>query len=161
MYAVRRRHRHLGQRFGVRLQESEGTHDRARPPADLALHSQFGKSLRDAAFVSPFEARGAGAVGCEALPAEDKLEPPAAPAELAVGDRLQADALLRRDAFADAAVLDGAQFRAVMRPQVALRGLRSEEALARLLKRLWPQQAADLVGAERRAGARAHGAPDA
>ena len=55
---------------------------------------------------------------------------------------MQAHVLLQRDGVADAAILDGAEGRFVDQPlvEVAERGLE----LAR------PQQAADVVGAERR-----------
>src|SRR6185503_5325977 len=66
-------------------------------------------------------------------------------AEFAVGDRLQADLFLLPDGAFDLAVLD--------RPQRAGVDLALRELRARLLERGRPQQAADVVGAERGRGA--------
>src|SRR5256885_13958436 len=130
MHAVRRRHGYFRHRFCDSFQKPECRDHRTRPPANFSGNAKLREALGDAVFIPPLQARGAGAVGLEALPAEDQLEPPAAPAELAVGDRLQADSLLHGDALADAAVLDRTQSGVVVRPQVALRGLRAEELLA-------------------------------
>ena len=64
------------------------------------------------------------------------------PAKLAVGDALQPDLLLLANCRADAVILDRAQ----------LLGARfaAGVARARLQKLLGPQQATDVVGAERR-----------
>src|SRR5579864_5534525 len=70
--------------------------------------------------------------------------PPGA-AEFAVGDRLQADLFLLLDDALDLAVFDRSQFDC---GDVALDAL-----LARPLQRRRAQQAADMVGAERRLGA--------
>ena len=63
-------------------------------------------------------------------------------AELAVGDPLEADLLLPPDHLADALVLDGAQRRRV--------DLVGEELLPRLAQGGGTQEAADVIGAERR-----------
>src|SRR5690606_13878242 len=109
----------------------------------------IGEALGDAGFVAPFELRRAGAVGLEALPAEDQLQPPAAAAELPVGGGAQAYALLQRDHLAHAFILDLAQVGVVVRPVVAGGRLRPEELLARLLQLLGGQKAADMVGPKR------------
>ncbi len=148
-----RRHRHLRHAPGVRLEKREGAHDRAVAPADRCVDPQPRERLLGAALVPPGHLGGAGAVGREA-PVHHQLEPPAAAAEFAVGDGAQPDALLHRDHVADARVLDGAQFGIVVGTEILVSGLRSEQPLARVLELLRAQQAADLVGAERRARAR-------
>jgi len=153
----RRRDRHLRHARGVGLEEGERAHDRAGAPADRARDPQPRRRLLRAAGVAPGHLGGAGAVGGKPVPVHDQLEPPAAPAELAVRHRLEADALLHGDRRADAVVLDRAQFAIVVRAEVAVGGLRAEQALARELELLRPQQAADLVGPERRARRGARG----
>src|SRR5207248_9818571 len=103
-------------------------------PGDLARDSQFGESLGNARLVAPLELRGAGAVGLEAFPAHDQLEPPASPAEFPVGAGFEPDALLHGDHLADAFVFHRAKLRVVVRAEGAGRGLRAEKLLARLLE---------------------------
>jgi hypothetical protein len=146
----RRRDRHLGHAPGVRLEEREGAHDRALAPADRAVDPQPRCRLLDAAAVSPRHVGIAGTVGRQPLPVHDQLEPPAAAAELAVRHRLEADALLHADRVADAFVLGLAQVGVVVRAEMPVGGLRPQVALARQLELRRPQQAADLVGPERR-----------
>ena len=81
----------------------------------------------------------------DAVEAPEEIEMPPGAAELAVGDRLQADLLLLLDDALDLAVLDRLERGGV---DLALGALR-----ARLLQRGRTQQAADMVGAERRLGA--------
>ena len=78
----------------------------------------------------------------DAVEAPEEIEMPPRAAELAVGDRLQADVLLLLDDALDLAVFDRLQRR---RRDLALGALR-----ARLMERGGTQQAADMVGAERR-----------
>src|SRR6266699_1057789 len=77
----------------------------------------------------------------DAVEAVNEVDVPPVAAELAVGDRLQADVLLQLDGVLDAFVLHGAQRRTV---DLALlvSGARGMECLR-------AQQAADVVGAER------------
>src|SRR5207247_559348 len=82
---------------------------------------------------------------------EDQLQPPATAPEFAVRHRLEADALLHRDDLADAFVLHLPESGIIVRSQRARRRLRPEKPLARLLQALGAKQAADLIGAERRA----------
>ena len=63
-------------------------------------------------------------------------------AELAVGDALEPDVLLPADRLSDAFVLD--------RAQLVRAALAASVARARREQPLGPQQAADLIGAERR-----------
>ncbi len=70
-------------------------------------------------------------------------------AELAVGDRLQAGVLLHLHDLGDRAILD--------RPQVRRRDLAARLPVARLQQVLRAQEAADVIGAERRCRALAHG----
>ena len=74
---------------------------------------------------------------------------PGGAAELAVGGRLQADLVLQADNVADGLVLDLAQGRIVDGAGGVL--------LARPVQGGGPQQAADVVGPERRTGALGHG----
>src|SRR5581483_9978102 len=84
----------------------------------------------------------------DAVETPEEIEMPPRAAEFAVGDRLQTDLLLAPDDPLDLAVLDRLEFG---RRDVALGAL-----LARLLQRRGAQQAADVIGAERRLGALSH-----
>ena len=81
-------------------------------------------------------------VGFDARQPLDEIGLPGRPAELAVGDRLQADGLLLADQGLDLAVLDVLQGIAI---DFAARALAT-----RLLQRGGAEQAADVVGAEGR-----------
>ena len=81
----------------------------------------------------------------DAVEAPQEVEMPPRTAEFAVGDRLQADRLLFVDDGLDLAVLDRLQRGGI--------DLALGAGLARGLQRRRPQQAADLIGAERRLGA--------
>ncbi len=78
----------------------------------------------------------------DAVEAVDEVDVPPVAAELAVGDRLDADRLLQRDHVADAAVLH--------RFQLGLADLALSCLRPRLVQLLRAQQAADMVGTERR-----------
>src|SRR5690606_12691122 len=132
MHYGRRGKRDLRYQAGVVAQEGKGTHDRARPPFDRPSDLEVREILLFALLVLPTERRGLPlARRREAAPVHYHLEPPAAPAELAVGSRAQPGFLLHRDGLANAVVLDRAQLGAVMRAEVRLRGLRTEESIAR------------------------------
>jgi hypothetical protein len=73
---------------------------------------------------------------------------PRAAAQLAVRHAAQTDGVLQRDRFADRLVLDRAQLRLVDRPGRA--------CFTGPAQRRWAEQAADVVGAERRPVARCH-----
>src|SRR5438105_3977294 len=150
VHAVRRWKRNLGHAARRAFEEFECTHHRARLPADRPDDVEIREALRRPGGIAPLELRRAGAIGGEALPAEDQLEPPAAPAEFAIGERLQAEPLLQCDDVADAFIFHRAQLSARMRAQRARRRLRPEILLARALQPLRPQQAADMISAERR-----------
>ena len=147
----RRRHRHLRHRARVGLEELEGAHDRARPPADRPVDPEAREGLLLAVGRVPGEGGRALPVRADALPGQQQFQPPAAPPELAVGDGAEADAFLHGDDVADAAILDRAQLGVVMGSEMLVGCLGAEELLARRLEDLGPEQAADLVGAERRA----------
>ena len=83
-------------------------------------------------------------VAFDAVEAPEEIEMPPRAAEFAVADRLQADRFLLVDDVLDLAVLDGLER---VGGDFAL-----GEALARCLQRGRPQQAADMVGTERRFG---------
>ena len=84
-------------------------------------------------------------VALDAVEPPEKVEMPPGAAELAVGDGLQAGLLLLGDDRADLAVFDLLE---------RIGGdLAIGAALARLLQRRGAQQAADMIGAERRLGA--------
>jgi hypothetical protein len=74
---------------------------------------------------------------------------PRGAAELAVGGRTEADALLHRDGVADRCVLDGAQLVGV--------DLTAREALAGSQQGRRAQQAPDVIGPEGRSGAGGRG----
>ena len=78
----------------------------------------------------------------DAVEAPEEVEVPPGAAELAVGDRLQADLLLLLDDALDLAVLD--------RLERVGADLAFGASAARLVQRGGTQQAADVVGAERR-----------
>src|SRR5262249_23622857 len=80
-----------------------------------------------------------------------EIEVPPRAAELTVGDRLQADLFLLLDDALDLAILDRLERSGV--------DLSLGMLFARLLERGWPQQTADMVGAERRACSLAHARP--
>ena len=88
-------------------------------------------------------------VALGAVEAPEEIEMPPGAAELAVGDGLQADLLLLLDDALDLAVFD--------RLEVGGADLALGALCPRLLQRCGAQQAADMVGAERRLGA-FHGA---
>ena len=103
------------QTFGVRvddrLQEIEvGTLDR-RDPADLAAHMHRRRLEADLRAVVLAEARDIFAVmRLDALEPLEEIDMEIGAAELAVGDALEADVLLRAHDLADALVLDRVQF---------------------------------------------------
>jgi hypothetical protein len=76
-----------------------------------------------------------------AIKSPQKIKVPPRAAELAIGDCLQADFLLFLDDARDLAVLDCLEFGGTDRALGAL--------VPRILERLRPQQAADMIGAER------------
>ena len=80
----------------------------------------------------------------DAVEAPEEIEMPPGAAEFAVGDRLQAGIFLLLDDVLDLAVFHRFQF--------VCRDLALGAALARLFQRRGPQQAADVIGAERRFG---------
>src|ERR1700692_2722164 len=136
----RRRDRYLCRAFGVLLDEFEMLDHRMAGEADLA--GDLG------AFVAR-PRRGEGDAGLhdgllDAVEAPEKIEMPPGAAEFAVGDRLQAGRLLLPDDVLDLAVFH--------RFQLIRRELALGAALARLFQCRGPQQAADMIGAERRFG---------
>jgi hypothetical protein len=81
----------------------------------------------------------------------EEIEVPPGTAELAVGDRREPDVFLLPDDLGDLAVLD--------RLEVGVADLTLGVFLARLLERRRAQQAADVIGAERRLGSLGHAIP--
>src|SRR5262249_54730468 len=115
-------------------------------------HGMSGKAelSRDAhAFVARRDAGKGDAAfhhgALDSIETPEKIKVPPGAAALAVGRRLQADFLLLLDGALDLTVLDFLE----RRP----RDLPLRAPLARLFQRRRPQQAADVVGAERRLGA--------
>ena len=84
-----------------------------------------------------------GSSQAEAFDPLDEARPVGGAAELTVGDDLKADVFLHLDGFADALILHAREFGVV--------DLMSMVAAKRLAKRGGPQQAADVIGAKRRA----------
>jgi len=87
----------------------------------------------------------------KAFPAHDQIEPPASPPKFAIGRGLQPRALLEGDDLANAVVLGGAQLSVVVRPQILVRRLRSQQSFARCIEAQRPDEAPNHVGPERRA----------
>ena len=106
--------------------------------------------------LSAFVARGDAGKGdaavhdvlLDAVEAPEEIEMPPGAAEFAVGDRLQADVFLLLDDAFDLAILDRFQRSGI--------DLAFGAPLARLFQRGRTQQAADMIGAERRLGALRH-----
>jgi len=130
--------RHLCHTAGVCRQEAKVLDHRMAGKADLADDAQ---RLVDADAALEVHA-GVELDRRDALKMFQKIEVPVSPAELAVGDRLQADRLLLADEGHDLAVLD--------RFERGVGDLRTFALLTGELQRWRPQQAADHVGAERR-----------
>jgi len=86
----------------------------------------------------------------DAIEAPEEIEMPPGAAEFAVGDRLQADPFLFLDDALDLAVFDRLERGGV--------DLALGAPLARLFQRGRTQQAADMIGAERRLGSLAQSA---
>jgi hypothetical protein len=135
--------------LGVGFHELEVIDEDALGPRQLAVDAQARRRELDVALrgVEPrLDARrDHGDVG-EAL---EEIEVPEGAAELAVGDRLEPKLLLQLDRVADRLVLDPAQLLGGDGPGFPL--------VARVEQFLGAQQAADMVGAERRRGAGRHG----
>ena len=125
-------------RVGMLLQEAEVIqHRMVVGEVELADHADGVMAGLDARELNT----GLGVEELAAAELGQKIEMPPGAAEFAVGRELQADrSLLVHDLF-DLEVLGLAQ---VLRRDLALLQLG-----ARFLDALWPQQAADLVGAER------------
>ncbi len=139
----RRRDRHLRHRLGVRRDEPEMLDHRVRAVgAERAYHPQHHRLGLRALELDLALAQ----IGFDAVELAEEVVVPEGAAELAVGDRPQADVFLLPDDFFDLAVFDCLQ---VIRADLAALVLRP-----RLLKDGGPQQAADVISAERRVGAR-------
>src|SRR5581483_2068989 len=127
---------------------------RAEP--EMLDHGMAGKPDL-ASDLEPFIARGYRGKGntavhhmlLDTVEAPEKIEMPPGAAELAVGDRLQADLFLLFDHPLDLAILD------LLQP--GRRDFAPGTLLTGFLQRRRTQQAADMVSAERRLGALAHG----
>jgi hypothetical protein len=107
-----------------------------------------GRELDLAVLVEEFDRDVAGLLA-DPVELVDEVHVPGGAAELAVGRRAEADLLLPADGLADRVVLDAAQLGGVDPP--------GGEVVARLQQLRRPQQAADVVGPERRSRARRHG----
>ena len=137
------------------LEKREGTDRRARLPFDRPGHPQSRKRLRGAVLVAPHHFRGAVAVRGKTFPAHDQIEPPATPAKFSIGRGLQPRALLHGDDLPNALIFHGAQLGVVVRAQVLVRRLRSQQPFARRIELHRPDEAPNHVCPKRRAFARA------
>ena len=118
-----------------------------RDPFDRAPDMHGRRLEADLGSVVLAEARDIFAVmGLDALEPLEEIDVEIGAAELAIGDRLEADILLGADDLANAFVLE--------RMQVLGRKLAGGEFLARRLEALGSEEAADMIGAERRTGHR-------
>ena len=139
----RRRRRQRDLRRAPRRAREEvelGARDRAAPrqPAGGVRRQE---RLLGAGLVAEREARGLGGHAVDAI---DEARPVRGAAELAVGDRFEPGLLLQRHRVADGAVLDRLEL--VVGETVLAPGAVRLAQLGRA------QQAADVIGAERRAG---------
>ncbi len=136
----RRRNGHFRRARGVRFEEFEMLDHRMAGEADLA-------GDLDALVARRHRGKGDAGIHDMALDAVEppqEVEMPPRAAEFAVGDRLQPGRFLFLDDVLDGAVLDRLERGGV---DLAFGAL-----LARLFQRGRPQQAADMIGAERRLG---------
>src|SRR5262245_50837056 len=136
----RRRDRDLGRSRRVRLDELEMLQHRVVGEAEFADDA---RALRPGLHTLERNAL-LHHVAFGAVEAPQEVEVPPGAAELAVGDRLEPDLLLLLDHALDLAILDRLE-RGRIYPALGV-------LLARLLQRCRTQQAADMVGAERRLG---------
>ena len=151
VHHVRRRDRLLGHGRGhLRLGEREVLAEDGAVQVDLAVDVQRGgRALDVARRVMELHFQVAGRLG-HAAEGIDEVHVPGGAAELPVGGRLQAHLLLHPHRLGDLHVLDG--------PQVSRRDPAGGEVVAGLVQARRAQQAANVVGAERRAGSAGHGA---
>src|SRR5262249_41679737 len=136
----RRRDGHLRRDFGVRLEKFEVLEHRMLGEADLADDAQ---PLRLGLHAAELDAL-LGLVDFDAVEHAEKVEMPPGAAQLAVGRQLKPEFLLLLDDLFDLAVLDRFE---LGRRDGALLALG-----ARLLERRGAQEAADVIGTERRFG---------
>ncbi len=139
-----RRDRHLRRHLGVVLDEAKMVEVRVVGEADLADDAHaLGLGL------DPGKGDAlAGGIELGAVEPLVEIELPPGTPELAVGRKLEPDLLLLLDGFLDLAVLDRLE---LLGGDLALPMLG-----ARLLERRGTQQAADVIGAERRLGSCRH-----
>ncbi len=140
---ARRRDAHLRRDVAVRLQELEMLDLRMAGEIDLAVDLD---GLALGVHAVELDRRRLDQI--DALQAPEEIEMPPGAAELAVGGELEADLFLLLDDLLDRAVFD--------RLQRGIVDLALGVLLARLLQRRRAQQAADVIGAERRLGALGH-----
>ena len=137
----------LGVRGVWRLRKSKSGALDARGVAQLAGDPHRRRLEADLAAVVAAEARGEAALADRhAIEPLEEVDVEEGAAELAVGDALEPDLLLLAHRLGDALVLD--------RAQLVRAGSRPRAPRARLEQPLGPQQAADVVGAERWLGHR-------
>jgi hypothetical protein len=149
VHHVRRRNGLLGHRRGhVRLQEREILTENSVVKFNLAADVQRRRSVFNCS-------RRVGELHREvswrllhAAKGVDEVHVPRRPAELTVGGRLQAHLLLHPDRLDDLLILH--------RPEFGGGDRADREILARLEQPLRPQQAAHVVGPERRGGSAGH-----
>jgi len=140
MHGRRRRQGHFRQRLGI-VAEEEKFIERDRPlPRHFAGHQRRGEGKLQTLLVAKGEARLADA---QALGALDEAAPIRGAAEFAVGDHGKPGVHLQRDGVADRRILRGDKAGLVERT--------IGEGAISLAQSLRAQQAADMVGAERRA----------
>jgi hypothetical protein len=146
----RRGDRHFRRFLRERLQEGECRDIHRARPGDPAIDQRERPGDRLPVLVVIDHVR---ALALDELDAErvQELRQIAHPPKFAVGDGMEADLLLQLDDLAYAAILEPAQLLA--------RGLSRHEIAPRLDQPLRPDQAADMVGAERRRGSFHQGFP--
>src|SRR5260370_40495554 len=149
MHHARRGHGELRRCLGDRFQEGERLGEDRPLERELAGDAQRRRGELDVALLVVELDREIVLHLGDAADLVEEIHVPGGAAVLAVGDALEADLLLHLHRLGHGVVLDPAHRRARKAARLVL--------LARLQQFLGPQQAADMVGAEGRRGARRHG----
>ena len=150
MHGRRGRQRDLGRDLGHVPQEFIFIERKRLPPDNLCERIRRGERHLVTGIITEFER---GRLDLEAFRALDEATPIGAAAEFAVGHHLQSGLLLQRHHVADALILQ--------RREVSIAQLACGVPAEGLPQGSRAQQAADVIGAERRAalGGREHGFP--
>src|SRR5262249_23328744 len=144
MIGTRRRNGRLRGATGTLVEKREVVGGKACAPLELADHHRHRHAAALLSGIVGENERALDLMAAEAVDAFEESVAPVVAAQLAVGDRLEPDALLHGDRFRDRGVFARAQ---LLRRQAAfeMRGMRIDQIGG-------PQQAADVIGPEWRIG---------